>query len=297
MQKASFDYEIIIGEDDSSDNTRAICIEYAKKYPKKIRLLLNARENNIAVRNKQSNRFNYFYIWYSARGKYIAICDGDDYWTSENKLDKQVSFLEKNDDYGFSIHRSAVLYEDSKLLNPDTVYKHKNSFNLKDFIKYNIAPRRSMSVDYKKELVEDHFPSQWILTKAFGIDWTISLFASLNKRIHYIHQTLGIYRVHSNGIWSGNLASVNAANQIWYRSFLIKHVFDGNRRIQNLLKESLLRLRLSRIRSLIFEKNYKTAKNQFNKINLFNVLIQGELKDKIFFLKLRIKLILQNISL
>jgi glycosyltransferase involved in cell wall biosynthesis len=93
-QKTEFSYEILVGEDESTDGTREICIEYAKKHPDKIRLFLHSRANNVPKLNKPSEFFNITYNRFSARGKYLASCDGDDYWIDSLKLQKQVEVLE-----------------------------------------------------------------------------------------------------------------------------------------------------------------------------------------------------------
>lgn len=97
MQQVNFPMEFIIAEDCSTDGTRAICEEYAKKYPDLIRLLPS--EGNMgAVMNEQR-------AFEAARGKYIATCEGDDYWTDSLKLQKQVDFLESHPDYSVCFHR------------------------------------------------------------------------------------------------------------------------------------------------------------------------------------------------
>src|SRR5690606_4409195 len=89
MQKTDFPFEILLGEDESSDGTREICIEYAEKFPDKIKLFLHRRENNIQIFGYPTGRFNFLTNLYSSNGKYIAICEGDDYWTDSDKLQKQ----------------------------------------------------------------------------------------------------------------------------------------------------------------------------------------------------------------
>ena len=89
-QKIDFEIEILIGEDLSSDKTREICISYAKRYPNLIRLFLHDRSNNIKINNISTGRFNLLYNLASANGKYIALCDGDDYWKDEYKLKSQL---------------------------------------------------------------------------------------------------------------------------------------------------------------------------------------------------------------
>ena len=95
MQKVDFPWEIIIGEDDSTDGTREVCIEYAEKYPNLIRLFLRSRKDVIYVNDKPTGRHNMIENIKAARGKYIALLEGDDFWLNEYKLQKQIDFLDK----------------------------------------------------------------------------------------------------------------------------------------------------------------------------------------------------------
>ncbi len=97
-QQCSFKYEIVIGEDCSTDRTRAVILEYQRQHPEKIRIMPEAP--NKGVLKNFRDTFN------SCRGKYIAFCSGDDYWHDPLKLEKQVSFMEKNPDYGL-VHTDA----------------------------------------------------------------------------------------------------------------------------------------------------------------------------------------------
>lgn len=114
IQNVDFPIEIIIGEDESSDGTRKICIDYAKRYPDKIRLFLHNRENVIRINGKPTGRFNFLYSLSKARGKYIAYCEGDDYWTHPLKLQSQVNFLQNNPDFVMCSHEVEIIYEDVK---------------------------------------------------------------------------------------------------------------------------------------------------------------------------------------
>lgn len=97
MQKVNFPMEFIIADDCSTDETRSICEEYAAKYPGLIRLVF-PKSNIGAVMNEQQ-------AFLTAKGKYIATCEGDDYWTDPLKLQKQVDFLEAHPDYSVCFHR------------------------------------------------------------------------------------------------------------------------------------------------------------------------------------------------
>jgi glycosyltransferase involved in cell wall biosynthesis len=91
MQKVNFDYEIVLGEDCSTDKSREIIFKYAQKYPDKFNLILH--EHNIGAIANQMAALS------ACTGKFIAFCEGDDYWTDPWKLHKQVNFLEENPEY------------------------------------------------------------------------------------------------------------------------------------------------------------------------------------------------------
>jgi len=100
MQKTSFPIELIIGEDCSTDNTRKIVKDYEEKYPEII--FAQYSEKNLGMIN------NFLNVLQAARGKYIALCEGDDYWTDPLKLQKQVDFLEANPEYVICANRTKV---------------------------------------------------------------------------------------------------------------------------------------------------------------------------------------------
>ena len=120
-QKTDFEYEISIGEDESSDATRAICKNYAKQYPEKIRLFLHNRKNNIKAGDDSTRLFPSLFNYYNTRGKFIAYCDGDDYWGDPQKLQKQVDFLESNPTYSMCFHRFNILKSGNSSFNPKQV--------------------------------------------------------------------------------------------------------------------------------------------------------------------------------
>jgi glycosyltransferase involved in cell wall biosynthesis len=96
-QKTNFDFEICIGNDGSTDRTSLICDEYAEKYNQKVRIFHRDR-NNFPKPYIHSGRRNFIETMAACKGKYIALLDGDDYWTDPSKLQKQVEYLEKNEE-------------------------------------------------------------------------------------------------------------------------------------------------------------------------------------------------------
>ena len=104
-QKTSFPFELVIGEDCSTDRTRDIVLDYQKQYPEKIRVL-TAKKNC-----RFYNGSNWVRTLLSCRGKYIAFCEGDDYWIDERKLQKQVDILESDPSIGLVCGQCKTKYE------------------------------------------------------------------------------------------------------------------------------------------------------------------------------------------
>jgi len=102
-QKTTYTFEIIIGEDCSNDNTLKICTDYEKKYPDKIKVVRN--KQNLGILGNWESTFSH------CKGKYFSICEGDDYWTDEKKIDKQIDFLEKNPEFGMVCSNYSKVYQ------------------------------------------------------------------------------------------------------------------------------------------------------------------------------------------
>jgi glycosyltransferase involved in cell wall biosynthesis len=93
-QKTDLPIEVLVGEDESSDGTREICQRYAATHPDRIRLFLRSRKDVMHIMGRPTGRANLLHLLNEAKGKYIALCEGDDYWTDPLKLQKQVDLLE-----------------------------------------------------------------------------------------------------------------------------------------------------------------------------------------------------------
>ncbi|MGI9526134.1 MAG: glycosyltransferase family 2 protein, partial [Weeksellaceae bacterium] len=134
-QKTDFNYEILVGEDASSDNTREVCIELAEKFPEKIRLFLHHRENNIFINGNPTGRFNMLYNFSSAQGEYIAFCEGDDYWIDEYKLQRQSDFLDQNPKVSLLGENSKVIDEINGTERIFSKDKEQIQIQIKDLLK------------------------------------------------------------------------------------------------------------------------------------------------------------------
>ena len=262
MQETNFDFEILLGEDDSSDGTRDICIEYAKKFPDKIKLFLHSRENNIRIYDKPTAKFNVQYNIYSAQGKYLAMCEGDDYWTDPLKLQKQVDFLESNSDYG-------LIYSDTKLFcdnidNDEETERFENFKNryisIKNLYKsgnifWEILEKNlvnTLTVCLRTNLIQDYFNK--FPEEKFAYDHRLWMHIASLSKIKYVDEKSANYRVHIKGLSSS------------------KNFFDKR---SPLAKQSALIHYLS-----IINFNIKLInKNKFSKIS-YNILKSKNISKK-----------------
>ena len=195
MQETDFPIEILLGEDASKDGTREICIEYAIKHPVKIKLFLHSRENNIKIGGQPTGRFNFLYNLYSAKGKYIAFCEGDDYWTNPLKLQKQVDKIEKGN-YGGVSHNSLIKYEYDTQIQSRSFLKDNignQIFRAKDLVKQRKF--HTASLLFKKSCIENiKFP------KITSADRFIFSLIACQGCIYYIDEIMCCYRKNSGGI-------------------------------------------------------------------------------------------------
>lgn len=203
MQKTTFPFEIIIGEDGSIDGTAEICREYAEKYQNRIRLFLRDRSLSHYTNNEgQVIRFNGLWNRMSARGKYIAWCDGDDYWTDPFKLQKQVDFLENNSEFSLCCHRYSIYNTSDKTYGKDYCSDlfHEGmagiAFDPDFFLKNWIV--KTLAVLYRRSTFDDSLASSYKHYRDFHL-----FFHLLEKGKGYCFNfNGGVYRVHDGGIYS-----------------------------------------------------------------------------------------------
>lgn len=192
MQKTNFAWEIVIGEDCSQDFTAQILSKYKDKFPNQITLIL--QEKNVgAIRNA------YEFSIPACRGKYIAFLEGDDYWTDEFKLQKQVDFLESNPDYGLVHGDVNHYYQESNSM--IMAYNRTNSIKIPQGSIFEdlLIPShliKTMTVCFRKELVEKYFnygiaiERKWLLS-----DLPLWLDISYHSKIHYFDAVFATYRL------------------------------------------------------------------------------------------------------
>ena len=185
-QKVNGTYEIIISEDRSTDRTREIALEYQKKYPEKIKLFLN--ENNLGLIG------NWVKSMQRCNGQYIAICEGDDYWTDENKLQKQVDFLDNNPEFSITSHNADVLRDD-KVIRKYCVESHPEIMNLEYLLEFG-SGGPTCSLVFRNDAIKN-LP-EWF-SQMHSCDWTVQVICAQYGKMKYFKENMGIWRKHGSG--------------------------------------------------------------------------------------------------
>lgn len=189
-QATNFDFEILVHDDASTDKTVEIIEKFKKGHPDIMRTEYR-RENQFS---KGFFGFPVKTLLQMARGEYIALCEGDDYWIDREKLQKQADFLDKNPNYSMCFHSVKVLFEDNSekdFLYPDP--KCNSNFTFEELLKLNFI--QTSSVMYRKKKYDN------LQTKILPFDWYLHLFHAKSGEIGYFKEIMSVYRRHSGGVW------------------------------------------------------------------------------------------------
>jgi glycosyltransferase involved in cell wall biosynthesis len=189
-QRTNFDFEIIVAEDCSTDGTRAIVTDFARRYPGKILPLLRERNLGMIPNLKEALA--------ACRGSYVALLEGDDYWIRDDKLQSQVDFLDAHPDHAVCCTRAQFRDE----LNHREPYiwppKASGSYPLLDLLE-TYCWIRTCTVMYRWGSVGS-LPD-WILTLKMA-DYPLSVLVARSGKIRLMDEVMSVYRVHQGGVWS-----------------------------------------------------------------------------------------------
>lgn len=270
MQKTNFDFEIIVSDDFSTDNTVEVVKKFQKKYPNKIRLIegkknIGARQNGMRAHN-------------NSLGKYVAICEGDDYWTDCNKLQKQINYMEKNRDCSMVFHNSEKINEKTKKSEGFMINSNLKSKKIliKDFFDLEFIP--TASILYKKEL-KDNMPS-WYMDAITG-DLPFNLILIANSYAYYMNDIMSVYRVGNSQSMMGKwkLRSNNLDFQInhaqGYLDILKNFNEFSNFKYDSVIKEEI---KNREFEILIAKGNLREIKSEKYKENYKKMSMKSKLK-------------------
>ncbi len=196
-QKTNFKYEVIVHDDASTDDTAEIIKEYAEHYPNIINPILqseNQYSQGVPIVEK--------YIFPKCKGKYIAICEGDDYWCDVNKLQKQVDILEANSEYVACVHQTKLYDCLSKKESFVSPYKKDCIVEVELALSAGGAAWQLSSLMYRRELVDKRADFCFV-SKSVG-DYPLAMFLALTGPIYFISDVMSVYRMYTEGSWSLN---------------------------------------------------------------------------------------------
>lgn len=195
MQNTNFPIELVIGEDCSSDNTRKIVMEYVEKYPKTIHPLLP--ENNLGMLENFSKTLQ------ACTGKYIAICEGDDYWTDPYKLQKQVEILENNNQLVACITNSSVCSPENKILKREkNVIAPSNKsgiYTIDDFFKNN-HQYPTLTAVFRSNNLDKIIINISKLSNPFLGDWILWILLYQYGDFYFLNEVTAAYRINPNSV-------------------------------------------------------------------------------------------------
>lgn len=194
MQKTDFPFEVLIHDDASTDRTADIIREYEKKFPNLIKPIYQ-KENQYS---KGFTSVSATWNFPRAKGKYIALCEGDDYWIDENKLQMQVDFLEKNPEYGMCFHDAVVVNELENEVDSFSYHVIEKDYSATELFENWVVPTASML--FKKEILCYKLADR---KNFIAGDIVLVEQACVYGKVHGFKKKMSVYRIQENGLtWS-----------------------------------------------------------------------------------------------
>ncbi|MFO7826003.1 MAG: glycosyltransferase [Cyclobacterium sp.] len=241
MQKTNFPFELIIHDDASTDNTQAILLKYKKRYPALIQLILQ-RENQYSRGVKPLLQ----YVFPKARGKYIALCEGDDYWTDPFKVQKQVEDLAQRDNCVMSFHECEVMGFDGKISKPifDPIIKIiSNEKIINTYIK-------TSSIVFKNCIRDFSVINNGLI---FSGDVALRALLSTKGNAVFLPFSGSVYRKHDKGIRSRGDEIENYNKWIISREIIYNEIKGVNKKS---IVDSILKIQRRKVKSLLIQKKF-----------------------------------------
>lgn len=231
LQQTNFRFELVVGEDFSTDSTAAIVKEYAHEYPHIVKAICN--DINLGMHINGLNTV------LECKGKYIALCEGDDYWIDPDKLQMQYDFLEANPDYFMCHHRYLLESTTGLSLSP----KVKETTTIDDLARNNHIG--TLTCMFRNQIYAG-IPD-WI-TKAHMGDYPLFMHLARFGKIKFFDKPMAVYRVHPGGAWNSLRAEEKIRKEIEAKELMIS---QGNfsDEIQGILRDSVIEKKLYLLRS------------------------------------------------
>lgn len=277
MQKTNFSFEILVHDDASTDKSSDIIREYTAKYTDLFKPIYQTK--NQYSQGKNPNRC---YLFPRVQGKYIALCEGDDYWIDSYKLQKQVDFLENNPDYGL-VHANYYIVDSNNIRKNKIDRTWKSGDVFLDILtgNYHIA---TLSVLYRTELYSD-FTEEIveINNQRFKMgDLPLWLLFSKVSKIKYINEKMVVYRLLENSV--SHSSNINDVHNFQYDLYRVRTYFADKYKIKIKTKKLKNKFFKAMIKEAYFKQDKKYAIIYYRKLlqcSYFNIF---DLKILSFFL-------------
>ena len=248
-QKIDVDFDILIHDDCSDDGTHQILLDYQNNHPKKMRII---RQETRKFDTEEFNMMIFNYVVPHIKSKYVAYCDGDDYWCDEFKLQKQYSFMESHPEYSMCFHCAYQLRPNNDMSSKWFI-KEEGDIGMEDLINENPGiPVATSSLFIKSDVFKD-FPD-W--RKAYCVeDLPLYMNAAIYGKIHRIKDVMCVYRQFSVGSWSSqnkdnvdrlishqanlinNVTYFNEQTNFKYKNLVVNHIEGCEFRIAMLKRD------------------------------------------------------------
>lgn len=275
IQKTNFSYEILIHDDASTDNTKNIIKEYENKYPELIKVIYQ-RENQYSKGVRPINKFNFE----RSQSKYIALCEGDDYWTDPYKLQKQVDFLEENSEYSMICTKYKKLVQSTqKFIGNDFNKKYENEVKFEDYI-LDMSSIGTATVVLRKAILEIY---QKIINCNFVVgDTPLWLFISATSKIAVLPEETSVYRILDDS--ACHFSDPEKHYAFVKKGFFIADYFLNKYATEN--KELEKRLTIKKLRADLFHGyrtlNKKIAWQAYFELNKYNLSFSHRISSLLY---------------
>ncbi len=220
MQEVDFSIDLLIADDASPDSTGLIVQEYIDNHPKGhwIRYVRHSENKGMMA--------NFVWAMGQCNGNYIALCEGDDYWTDPLKIKKQILFLEANPNFSFSFHDCVVVDEQSQIIANSYLPKSsKKNLNFTEIGLNRLIPTCSVIINRKS--LPTYFPEEFLFTNNGDtfLFFLLSFYGSA-----YFHDDIlsSSYRIQKYGVWS-NLSEINKVLKILNTYYLLIKIAKPNK--------------------------------------------------------------------
>lgn len=282
MQKVNFRFEVLIHDDASTDKTPQIIREYEEKYPKTIKPIYQ-NENQYS----KGVRVTWVYQFPRAKGKYIALCEGDDYWIDPDKLQKQVDFLELNPNYGMvCTDYNKYFQRNNKFKRHCFRYsKYKEIVKFEDYI-LDMSSIGTSTVMFRKEVTSNYRNEIYDSVKKKFIvgDTPLWLYISANSKIAVLSYITSVYRILDNSACHFSDPETHFA--FVKKGFLIADYFFQRYAPEN--KELENKLTIKKLRADLFHGyrtlNKKIARQAYFELNKYNLSFSYKISSLLYYL-------------